>query len=261
MLRPVPSGRRPADVQEVALARTTRGRRVAVRAERAAGRRCSGSSRVASTRAPAPARRGDHEARLRWSRARRARGRRARRGHLSRARRGRAHAARRSAALPDGRRHARPIWSAGSRPASTCSIASCRPATRATATCSRRRQGQHPERRATARTSVPIDPDLPVCDVPDALPRLPATSLHGQGDPVLAPRNPAQPHVLRSPRARAPRPDPGGGSACLTRCSAGCYATAGFSRYLARGVSQESAMQAMQPIMLMLVMFGIFYSS
>ena len=43
-----------------------------------------------------------------------------------------------SAALPDGRRHARGPGRGGRAAASTCSTASCRRATRATATCSRR---------------------------------------------------------------------------------------------------------------------------
>ena len=71
---------------------------------------------------------------------------------LARARPHGAAAARRPAALPDGRR-ARPRTSSpASRPASTCSIACCRRATRATAGCSRASATSGSATRSTAPT-------------------------------------------------------------------------------------------------------------
>ncbi len=131
------------------------------------------------------------------------------------------------------------LESEGSRPASTCSIASCRPATPATDILLRgRRPGQHPQRRQPNRPRSDR-PDLSVLDVPDPLPGLPATSLPGQRDPVRAPRNPAQPHVLRPPRGKFSASGSSPRVSVLDPFFRGCYATAEFAdnvRYLAPGV-------------------------
>ena len=60
-------------------------------------------------------------------------------------------------ALPDGRRHAARFWCSPSAPASTCSTASCRPATRATVRRSPERGHRRSSRPDTARTRMPLD--------------------------------------------------------------------------------------------------------
>ncbi len=59
-------------------------------------------------------------------------------------------------------------------------------------------------------------PGVPVPDLQDRPPQLSPAPVHGQGDPLQSARNPPQSHLLCASRPRDPRPDPRRGRASLT---------------------------------------------